>query len=350
MGDTDKIELSTISKVKNLLKIEEDIDSIQLYQKLLSFRNSHHPDRFYDEESKKEANNIFIEATQLLKNLNLFLNQEKLLKSPTDLEIYMKDYELINTQQNLIAKESEITEIEKKIMILRGVIKNLLKQNRLLSKQAKENNFDLLGLKDLYKKNSKLKIGIGLNIFFAVTSIILLNIDRNVALIIKYIPFSNTFFNIIIFSIIVISFLLNIRKLIQNNIIEQRSKQIQTAIFISEFSKFMQKDNHFGIKINEKEIYNFIKDRFSAKNKLINGIASFIDANNDIIIEKYKNIFITHLIEKQLIKISKAVNLDREFYVFGSSWMENSNSSGREINSEIIDDSDIDALIGVYDE
>ena len=350
MGDTDKIELSIISKVKNLLRLEEDIDSIELYKKLSAFRKHHHPDLCYDEESKKEANNVFIEATQLLENLSLFLNKEKLSKPITDLEIYKKDYELINIQQNLITKESEVTELEKKMMKLRSVIRSLLEQNRLLSKQVKENNFDSLGLKNLYEKNGKLKIGIGLNIFFAITSMILLNINKIVDLIIKYIPFSNAIFNIIIFSIIVISFLLNIRKLIQNNIIEQRAKRIQTTIFISEFSEFLQKDNHFGIKISEREISIFIKKKFLSKNKLIKCIDNLIGIDNDTIIEKYKNIFITHLIEKQLIKISKAVNLDREFYVFGSSWRETNNSSGHEINSEIIDDDDIDALIDISDE
>jgi len=346
----DKVELSIIAKVKNLLKLEEDIDSMQLYQKLLHFRNLHHPDSFYDEESKKEANNIFIEATHLLENLSMFLNKEKLIKPPTDLEIYKKDYELINTQQNLIVKESEITELEKKIVKLRGIIKNLLEQNKLLSKQVKENNIDSLGLKNLYKKNSQLKIGIGLNIFFAIITMVLLNIDKIADLIKKYIPFSNKIFNIIIFSIIIVSFLLNVRKLIQNNIIEKRAKRIQTTIFISEFSEFVQKDNYYGFKISEKEIFNFIKKEFSAKNKLIRSIDFLIGTNNDIVIEKYKNIFVTHLIEKQLIKISKAVKLDREFYVFGSSWTENNNSSRREINSEIINDDDVDALIDISEE
>jgi hypothetical protein len=344
-----EIELSTIGKAKSLLHIENDIDKIDLYHQLLAFRNKNHPDQYYDEETKKEANELFIKANDLLRNITILINREKLEKTPAEISIYNKDYEIVNIQQNIIDNEMIIEENNKKIMAYRKIKKNILEQNKLLSNQLKENNQNILGLKNIYKNNRELKIGLGIKLFFTLLLYILLNIDRIAEILTKYFPFSNTLLNIIIFSFMFFSIIVNIRKLLQNTIVETRAREIETVTFTIKFSEFIKKEEHFGIKINEKQIIDFIKNQFNKKNKFGNFIDSLLKTNNEIIFEKYKNIFIYYLIEKQLINISKAKELNREFYVFGTSWGEKYYDNSKEINSEIITDEDIDTILDTFE-
>lgn len=341
-----EIELNIVDKVKKILNLSGDIEGVELSKKLYKYRLSLHPDKFTDEESQKVAKEKFIECTNLITQLNSFINSEKIKKKPKEITVWEKDYEIINTQQKVIQSENYIDILNNKITKYRKVIKQLLEQNRLLTKEVKEDDYK--SLISSYKKNSTIKIGIGLKVFFGLSYSIIINIDELTAAMFKYIPIPETILNVAIFIIILISILLNLRELIRNKIIKERARSIQTTSFISDFSISIKED-HYGSKVSEIQIYKIVERAFIPKNKFSKFINKILSTNTSVIIEAYKNIFVNFLIEKQLIKVSKAKKLDREFYVYGTSWNERHYSS-EEKNVEIIDDTDIDSYVDSFDE
>lgn len=339
--ETTDIEIGIVQKVMNFLNITESTNSVELYETLTSYRNQLHPDRCYDDESKMEATEKFVKATQLLTDLNSFINRERLAKSPTELVAIEKDYTIVNIQQKVIDKEKIIEVLESKIAKYREIIRNLLEQNKTISKERKETNYE--EIRKIYKDNGKIKTGIGLKVAFVFIYSFITSIDQISKAIRDYLPFSQNVLNIIVFSCISVSIIYSIRILIKNKIIEENSLRIETTTLIAKFSTLLKSD-HFGSKISEMKIFEFIKSEFTNKKKVFAFLEKIVGANNDVVVEKYKNVFINNLLEKQLIKISKAKSLDREFYVFGTSWSEQMNER-KEMKTELVDDSDIDSLL-----
>ena len=340
MSDNE-LELGIKAKVLKFLEITEEINDYDLFERLMKHRNQLHPDQYYDQESKNNANTKFIEANSLLTDLNSYINREKLKKSPSEIIKYEKEFALINTQQELVDKDKEIDFLNTKLKKYRKFIKQLIDQQKILSKETKNNEYK--DLHELYKKGGKNKLGIGINVFFGVLYAFIINIDKVSQAMGKFIPFSTDIFNTIIFILICFSIILNMRKLIQNTFIVNKSKMIESTVLIGEFSQQIT-SNHFGSKISELGVYHFIKNYFTPKKRLLVFLYKVLGVNNDIVLEKYKNIFINTLLEKQLIKISSAKSLDREFYVYGSSWEER-NKEKDEVKSELLNDDDIDVII-----
>ena len=339
MNNSD-LEIGIVQQVMNFLGINESIDNFQLYEKLLLFRNQMHPDHHYDDDSKKIAHEKFVKAGQLLTDLNSFINREKLSKPADQLVLSSKDFQIINTQQSVINREKEIEILNQKISKLRKIVKDLLAQNKNLAKDKKEANYD--ELKNLYRSNGKIKVGIGLKLAFALVYSFVTTIDQVAIAMQKFIPLSPNLVNNIIFFLILLSIFHNIWNLVRNAIVEKNAERIETTILISKFSQILE-ENHNGSKISEIKIYDFMKKEFTSEKKFRLFWEKLFAVNDDVIIEKYKNIFINSLLEKQLIRISKARGLDREFYVFGTSWSERMNDR-TEITKELIDDDDIDSL------
>ena len=86
-----EIEKSILQKVKDKLKINYEIDSINLYHLLNKKRILSHPDKFQNAELKRQATEDFKELNSLLSELHTFIKSENLKKGSEELIIYEKE-------------------------------------------------------------------------------------------------------------------------------------------------------------------------------------------------------------------------------------------------------------------
>ncbi len=336
-----ELELGIVAKVMTFMNITEKIDEYDLYDKLMLHRNQLHPDQYLDKDAKQEANKKFIQANHLLTDLNSYVNRENLSKPAVEMIKFEKKFELMNTNQKIVEKDNKIEYLETRLRKYKKLINQLFEQQKILSREKKENEYK--ELRSLYKKSSRVKIGIGVNLFFGLLYSFIINIDRVSSVMEKYIPIPPDVFNTVVFLAIGISILVNIRKLVQNAYVGNKSKMIESTMLIDKFSKNINKEFR-GSKISEIGVFNFIRDNFTSKSKAMVVVSKIFGLSSDIVIEKYKNIFINTLLEKQLIKISRAKSLDREFYVYGSSWDEQ-HQDRKEVTAELLDEGDIETMI-----
>lgn len=340
------VEKSIIEKVKEFIGISEFSNLTDLYKQLESCRSRYHPDHFVDEESKKQAEEKFKIGTQLITDLNSYINHMKVQNTDKEIMVISEnDFQLMNTQQKVIERENKIYNLEEEIKKYRQIIKELIIQNKNLSKTNKDYNYE--EIEKLYKNNGKLKVNMGLQILFSFIYSVIVNLDIISQKIIKYIPFNQNILNVIILATFTVSFIYSLRQLIKNKIIEKNSQKIETTSFIMKFTSEKKLDDiNLGHKVTDSEIFEFIKRQFCSSKKIFRIVDKIIGAKEDIIIEQYKNIFIYNLLEKQLIQVSKAKSLDREFYIYGTSWLER-RQHDEEIKTNIVNDSDIDNLLNM---
>ena len=102
-----KIATSILQKVKDELELNEDLPSTDLYDLLHKHRSNNHPDKFTNDEIKKEAEEKFKELNILLKELQIFIEKENFEKKPSELIVYEKDFELIKLKQEIISLEEK---------------------------------------------------------------------------------------------------------------------------------------------------------------------------------------------------------------------------------------------------
>ena len=122
-----QLSISIIQKVRDELNVSSDLESTELYDLLHKYRNSQHPDKFTNEERKKEAEEKFKYLNTLLLELSNLIEQEKQQRKPSEIIPFQKDYEIVKTKQQNIIHEEEIEELKQTIRVNEFTIRELKK-------------------------------------------------------------------------------------------------------------------------------------------------------------------------------------------------------------------------------
>ena len=140
-------------------------------------------------------------------------------------------------------------------------------------------------------------------------------IEEIATLISKYSPLDKTTFNYIVFTILVLIPIKYIKMLYEESRIQKLAKKIKTPLFIHKFSEFIKEINDTD-KFVEMDVSNFLYAQFFPKNTVSKFFFTRIfNLYNEITIDNMKDIFIYNLFNKQLIEISAAENLSRNFSI-----------------------------------
>ena len=123
--------------------------------------------------------------------------------------------------------------------------------------------------------------------------------------------------NTIIFSVFILVIILYLRKWGEEKYIQKVSKKICTPIIIQKFHHYLsEKDSKdkFKDKFNEYDISVFLSKELIPKNRLCKFLTTrILNIYDDITVDSLKDIFVYNLLNKQLIGISGADGLDRNF-------------------------------------
>jgi hypothetical protein len=302
----DELELNIIDRIKAILKIDNN-SPLELLQLLRKHRNNLHPDKFTDETAKNEAKEKFVVYSRLIDELDSYIQREKLNKSPIELALYEPLYDNSSLQSQLENIIHENEKLKDEIEMYKDKLKNM--ENDLIQKAANDLDKEKNELIKLYKLK-KMRI-FSVSLFLILTGIIpvLTKIDSIAEIIRRYAPFTVIQINSFTFFIFVFIIVLSIINWFQYYLLKIKLSEIQSPIFINKFINSLEENKYF----TENDVYVFIygKSVFFKKCLHFIGIRYYI-AETTI---QLKDVFIHNLLNKQLIEISYAENLDRKFKI-----------------------------------
>lgn len=310
MTDLDK---NPIEKSKALLGIEKEISTNELYDKLYDYRNSQHPDKFQDDEIKKKAEENFKEAGILLESLKRDIELQLVNKNPSEIIPYQDIYESIQLKQSIVSYQNEISELKQRLSLKdyeNSDLKKELKALRLDKLNEKKDE-----LKQQYAPSRKSIFSNGIVFILALIASIFTKIEEIASFISKYSPIPESVFNYILFGILVFIPVRYFYRYLKQTVINHIAQLIITPPMIQLFLAKLKEDNKID-SFSEIDVYSFIQRIQYPKLKIIRiiycGVFS-IQAFN--VLNSLKDIFIYNLLSKQLIEISRADNLDRNFRI-----------------------------------
>ncbi|MCZ2474835.1 hypothetical protein G9H61_05220 [Aquirufa ecclesiirivi] len=308
-----KLAVSIIQKVKDELHSSEDLNSTELYDLLHKYRSSQHPDKFMDNERKKEAEEKFKRLNSLLLELANLIEQEKLNKNPSEIIPFQKDYEIVKSKQELINNEETIKDLLRTKQIKDSEIKALKIQIlKLQGDKADEKATDLI---KHYKPTKRSLLSQGITFALTFTISVLTKVEEVAGILTKYFPFDPAYLNYIIFSVLVFIPLRFFMRYFKEGRIENTSKKIRTPLFINKFMKYLTEKN-INDTFTELNVYEFLSLELANKKFLIKLFQSNIfNLYSVTTIDSLKDIFIYNLLNKQLISISTAEQLERKFKI-----------------------------------
>src|ERR1035437_3544506 len=272
-----EIVLSVIQKVKNALDITDDFDALTLYDLLYDARNNSHPDK-YSEETKDEAEEKFKKLNQLLNELKIYIDQERLNKKPSEITLYQDRYNLIQIKKHSIDLEEANEKQKKEIDSLKLKINdNIDSKEEVNLNNLKEAQSDL---EKLYIPKKSKFILISLNVVFIIFLNIATKINSLKEKLIDIFPFESKYLNFILFGILIIitiNFVINRIKLHK---VKRISEELISPRIIKEFYTRYKKEgpiNYYkSIYFTESDVTEFIGHQYS-KRRYLKSLAYYIE-------------------------------------------------------------------------
>lgn len=303
---------SIIQTVKDELQITDELSAAELYNILYDYRNSQHPDKFIADERKKEAEEKFKRLHTLLQELANFIEKQKQQSKPSEIIPFQKDYEIVKSKQQSINNEEIIKNLQQINNANEREIKRLKKV--ILELQGNKADEKTNNLIKHYKPSKKSILSQG--IIFLLTLIIgtLTKVEEIASILKKYFPFDTSNINYITFSILVFIPLKILKSYLEERQIEKFANLVRTQIFIKKFLNYLIINNSKNT-FTEINVFDFLTSELAPKNAIMKLIKRIFNTYNDTTIDSLKDIFIFNLLNKQLITISNAEHLDRNFKI-----------------------------------
>jgi|AntAceMinimDraft_9_1070365.scaffolds.fasta_scaffold41669_1 hypothetical protein len=310
-----QLDKSIIQKVKEVLQIDEDLSSIELLKLLKDYRKRIHPDKFTEDDARKEANEKFKELGNTIDELNRYIENEKLHRGAKELALFEPLYDNVSLQSKLDEAEEKIKDLEEKVDSLK---KNNEELNESLSrKQNEELEEENLRLKELYKPSNQKLASLGILFLLSSVFAVMTKVEEVSVVLKKYSPFPEQYLNNVIFGIFILMLLLVIKQYVENKIVSLKVSEVCSPKFSKEFWVYLSSvkywENEKTKDFAEEDVFYFIHGKDNKVKKIfgILGFKLFQVETSD----RLKNFVINTLLNKKLIEISLAKGLDRTFTI-----------------------------------
>ena len=309
------IDKSIIQKVKEVLQIEEELSSIQLLKLLKDYRKKIHPDKFVEDNARKVATEKFKALGNTIDELNRFIENDKLHRSAKDLALFEPLYDNVSLQSQLDEATENIKKLENQIDNLNGQNDEL--NEALSKKQNDELENKHLELQQLYKPSKQRLASLGILFLLSSTFTVMTKFEEVSSVLKKYSPLPESLLNKMIFGLFIFMLLLVVKQHMENKLLSQKVSKVCSPKFSKEFWSYLgyikDWEDDKTKDFSEEDVFSFIYGkRTRIKNAL--GHLGFKLFQVETI-DRLKNFFINSLLNKHLIKISLAKDLDRTFTI-----------------------------------
>jgi len=309
------LAIDILRRVKEFLQINEEFSSIELLSLLKDHRKRIHPDKFTDKEASKEAEEKFKQLNELVEELDRYIEIEKLSRGAKELALYEPLYDNV-------ALQKEIEKANEKIETLESDNEKLEKENKELQQTLEEKKINELSkeekeLRNLYKPSSQKLASLGIVFLLSLALTIMTKIEDVSAMIKKYSPIDDQTINKGIFFIFIILLVAIIKQYTEHLMFRRKVAMVCSPKFSKSFLKYLslikEWDEEKPKDFSEADVFSFISGAETKWKRLL----SFLGFNlfNDETCDRLKDYFINSLINKKLIRIHHAKDLDRTFTI-----------------------------------
>lgn len=301
-----------IQKIKELIKIEEDIPIDQLSDLLWQYRNQHHPDRTIDENEKEQAGEKFKEASNLLEQLKQHIETIGIKQQTRDLVPWEHSYNSISDRLTIIRLDGEIQKLNMKNQELMDQNERLEKiLNELRDNEIKKKTKEVM---DQFKVSPKKTITLSIVALLSIALTIFAKVEEISRLFLKYSPINNIPLNIImiwIFSFTILVLLLGYTK---TKIIMILTERVCSRPYISGFINYLQEEKKALHNFNEEDIYRYIYNSLN-KGLLKITISLLFIFEKESMFTSIMNLYIYTLLSKRLIEPAGQRDMTKIFRV-----------------------------------
>lgn len=309
-----KLDKNAIEKAKEILEIStNDISTAELYDKLFEYRTSQHPDKYQTDDAKKIAEENFKEAGNLLEILKKDIELQLVKSKPSEIVPFQEIYNNIQLKQNTVDLQNEIQSLKTKLELQKYENNDLKKELKSLRNEKLNKKQD--ELKEQYTPSKKGFLSNGIIFILTFIAVIFTKIEDVANILTKYSPIPDNIFNYILFGILTFIPLRFLYLYLKQYCINKIVQLIITPPVIQQFIDYLKNEDKKE-NFAEINVYNFIMNIQYPKNKSIRFFSKLlfgIQSHN--VLNQLKDIFIYNLLSKQLIEISNANNLDRNFKI-----------------------------------
>lgn len=307
------IDSHIVSNVQKFLGIEDGVSPEILYDQLYEYRNTLHPDRYQSDEQKDKAEERFKEASSLLQKLQSFIEQQSILKPPSELIPLKEKHDLIQARQKIIEKEDQISSLKTKIYLLGCEIEKLKEQNRrLVSRKIVKLHEEL---RHIYEPKTSSRWGAAISLLLSTGYAISTQFSGIADLLKKYSPIGKTYIDTMVFFLIVLTVVILAKRFVEMRIADNLSEKVISLIFIRSFYEEFIRDEK-GKEFHEFEVDTYIRRWLLPSNRVMRILCRLISRIfSESTINNLKDQFISNLLEKQLVIIGDAKDLGRTFSV-----------------------------------
>lgn len=253
----DSLQLSIVEKVKYAINCNSDIDEYKLLELLTKSIINNHPDKYINEENKKQAEEKFKQLNELKSEFDNYLEQQRLNRQV----IIHQDEEKLE-----LIKLSSDKDLE--ILRLNGLIKKQIKeiedyqlklkesQNNYNKRISEELNYSKESISSLYKPRTLSNV-VGTATSLGSLSLLLPQVKD----LLSNIEFSVFLSSFILSSFSIIWILAHFRRFIAIKLSDNIISQIFSNPDINNLFKI--KHNFRKAYFTEREIYNIINNQMS---------------------------------------------------------------------------------------
>jgi hypothetical protein len=310
-----EIDLTLIQRVKEFLQITDDLSSIELLHLLKDHRKRIHPDKFTEEVAKKEAEDKFKTIGQLIEELDRLIQIEKVNRGAKELALYEPLYDNVSLQNELEAAKNKIEDLESKNTELQRDNDEL--QKSLEQKQSNEMEKEAQELKALYKPSPQRLASLGIVFLLSAALATMTKIEEVYSVIKKYSPIEEGYISPVVFGIFIFTLFIVLKQFIENKSIARRTGEVCSPLHCREFLQYLsevnEQEENRPKMFTESDALAFIYGKKTWWKKTLSflGFRMFHIETND----RLKNYFINTLLNKKLITIYHAKDLDRVFTI-----------------------------------
>jgi len=307
-----QLDVSVLQRARDYVG-DETLGAAELLSLLRKARKQKHPDKFQDAIAKKTAEEEFKLISEFIAGLDQFVQAQHAKLKPQEIIVFQRSHQLVEAEKAVDELEQELADLKRSNEHKTIVIDTLEKQ---LAEKAKT---DLAAEDEAIRRQYRPKRGelftTGILIALSLLVPIFSKIEEVSAWIGRYSPFPASYISNAVFVAFLAVLAMALKKVFEAHYVGQRADQVCSPYFARRFLAYIasQRSDEKTVYFTESEANFFISLEPTALARALGkyGFRGTSEQANS----RLTTLFINTLLEKKLISISHAENLDRRFSI-----------------------------------
>jgi hypothetical protein len=314
---SNELQKSLPKRAKDFLQVEGEHSLFELAELLRQFRNDTHPDRYQDQELKKQAESRFKDAQALLDEFDKHMEVERFNRKPTELTLYKPLYDAVKLQSDLDKTKKELEDTKYELASERESRDALTKE--LQTKKDDSLNNEIQHLQSIYRPSTRKYASIGLAILLSGALGVMSQMEKVSGVLEKYSPFGKQYISTGLFICLVLFLAAMLRKIWEREYIKRKSEEVCSPKCAGGFMEYLRVTRASDapiVEFSEVEAFEFIAGDKQRLKSVVTFLGFQIFRRETV--NRLKDIFIHSLLNKKLVEISRAEKMQRYFSISSS--------------------------------